>query len=71
MSAKQLNRYKELSKALAVKELVIKQSKKDKSIKAEQLLAAEADFEAELQKLFSPEQFERWMKDKQVVETRK
>lgn len=66
MSDEQLAKYKELKKTLAMKELVIKQRKEDRNKKDEKLRNAEKGFEIELQKLFSPQQYERWQRDKQM-----
>lgn len=70
MSGEQLAKYKELKKNLAMKELVIKQRKEDRNKKEEKLRNVEKEFEIELQKLFSPQQYERWQRDEKMKQNK-
>lgn len=63
MSPTQLAHYKELKKELAMKQLMIKQSRMEKTAKLTRLQEAELSFEQQLQKKITPEQFARWKKD--------
>lgn len=66
MSSTQLTKYKDLKKKLAMKQLAIKQSKKDKANKPAKLKVAETEFENEVQKLLGPQQFKRWKQNEQM-----
>lgn len=66
MSGAQLAKYKEFKKKLAMKQLVIKQNKKDKANKPAKLKVAETEFENEVQKLLGPQQFKRWKQNEQM-----
>ncbi len=70
MSGTQLIKYKELKKKLAMKQLAIKQSKKDKTNKPAKLKAAETEFENEVQKLLGHQQFKRWKQNGQMKKTK-
>lgn len=71
MSNVQLAKYKDLKKKLAMKQLAIKQSKKDKADKPAKLKAAEAEFENEMQKLLGTQQFKRWQKNGELKSKKK
>lgn len=71
MSAAQLSQYKELKKKLAMKELQIKQSKMEKTAKAIKLQEAESDFETQLKKVLTIQQFNKWKKDKTVKQSKR
>lgn len=63
MSATQLSQQKELKKKLAIKQLQIKQSKLEKAAKTAKLQEAELDFETQLKKILTTQQFDKWKKD--------
>lgn len=65
MSSDQLEKYKELKKGLAIKQMQIKQSKDEKPVKAAKLQAVENEFEVELKKILTAQQFEMWKRDQQ------
>lgn len=71
LSEAQLAKYKELKKQLAVKELLIKQNKKDKAGRPEKLKAAQAWFDGEVKKLLGANQHERWKKNGEMKKQKK
>lgn len=71
MSAAQLSQYKVLKKKLAMKELQIKQSKIEKAAKAIKLQEAQSDFETQLKKVLTVQQFDKWKKDKTVKQSKR
>ncbi|WP_294616112.1 hypothetical protein [uncultured Bacteroides sp.] len=71
MSNAQLAKYKELRKRLAMKELTIKQNKKDKADKPVKLQAARKEFEKDMEKLLGAEQYKRWKKNEVLKEKKK
>lgn len=71
MSDAQLAKYKELRKRLAMKELTIKQNKKDKVGKPAKLQAARNEFEKDMEKLLGQEQYKRWKKNEQLKARKK
>ena len=71
LSDKQLSKYKQLRKDLAMKELVIKQNKKDKNNKEAKLKTARNEFEKEMEKLLGAGQYKRWKENKSLRSKKK
>lgn len=71
MSNVQLAKYKELRKRLAMKELMIKQNKKDKAGKTAKLQAAKEEFEKDMKQLLGAEQYKRWKQNEQLKAKKK
>lgn len=71
LSDKQLSKYKQLRKDLAMKELVIKQNKKDKNNKEAKLKTTRDEFEKEMEKLLGAGQYKRWKENKSLRSKKK
>lgn len=71
MSNAQLAQYKELRKRLAMKELTIKQNKKDRAGKPAKLQAAKEEFEKDMEQLLGAEQYKRWKQNEQLKTDKK
>lgn len=71
MSNTQLAEYKKLRKRLAMKELTIKQNKKDKASKPAKLQVARNEFDKDMEKLLGAEQYKRWKKNEQLKAKKK
>jgi hypothetical protein len=71
MSDVQLAKYKELRKRLAMKELTIKQNKKDKAGKSAKLQAVRNEFDKDMENLLGAEQYKRWKKNEQLKTKKK
>lgn len=71
LSDEQLSKYKQLRKDLAMKELVIKQNKKDKNNKGAKLKTARNEFEKEMEKLLGTGQYKRWKENESLKSKKK
>lgn len=71
MTASQLAKFKELKKKLAMKQLQIKQTKIEKTAKLAKLQECESEFEIELKKILTAQQFEKWKKDEVKKQSKK
>ena len=67
----QLVKYKELRKRLAMKELMVKQNKKDKVNKVAKLKAIRNEFDLEMKELLGLDQYERWKRNEQIRSRKK